>query len=119
MRAPQYRQLAHELQDRTAGLLLRLLRPTNFSGRCTAMVLLSSLVLAAARQLSLAAVAAIRRSSPSRETLRQALYATWPDYQALRRRIPALLRASLPRRLTRQRGRRLRYPMAIDLHRVA
>ena len=118
MRAPQYRQLAHELQERTTGLLLRQLRPTDFSRRCTALVLLSSLVLAAARQLSLAAVAAVRRSSPSRETLRQALYATLPGYEALRRRQPALLRASLPRSLTRHPGRR-RYPLAIDLHRVA
>src|SRR5580704_5676926 len=117
MRASQYHQLAHELQDRTTGLLLRLLRPADFSGRCTALLLLSCLVLAAARRLSLAAVAAVRRSCPSRETLRQALYATLPGYDALRRRIPALLRASLPRRLARRRSRR-RYPMAIDLHRV-
>ena len=58
------------------------------------------------------------RCCPSRETLRQALYATLPGYDALRRRIPALLRASLPRGLTRHPSRR-RYPMAIDLHRVA
>jgi putative transposase len=50
--------------------------------------------------------------------LRQALLATLPGYEALRRRLPALLRASLPRGLTRHPGRR-RYPMAIDLHRVA
>jgi putative transposase len=117
MRAPQYRQLACELQERTTGLLLRQLRPADYSRRCTSLVLLSCLVLAAARQLSLAAVAAVRRACPSRETLRQALYATLPDYDALRRRLPALLRASLPRHLTRHRGRR-RYPMAIDLHRV-
>lgn len=117
MRASQYRQLAAELQDRTTGLLLGQLRPKDFSRRCTALVLLSSLVLAAAHRLSLAAVAAVRRRCPSRETLRQALYATLPDYQALRRRLPALLHASLPRGLARQPGRR-RYPMAIDLHRV-
>ena len=94
MRATQYRQLAHALQERTTGLLLCRLRPADFSARCTALVLLSSLVLAAARQLSLAAVAAVRRSCPSRESLRQALYATLPGYDALRRRLPALLRAS-------------------------
>ena len=118
MRAPQYHQLAHQLQDRTIGLLLRVLRPLDHSRRCTALVLLSSLVLAAARRLSLAAVAAVRRGSPSRESLRQALYATLPAYDALRRRLPALLRASLPRGLARHPGRR-RYPMSIDLHRVA
>ncbi len=40
MRSPQYRQLAHELQDRTLALLLGLLRPTAYSKRCTALVLL-------------------------------------------------------------------------------
>jgi hypothetical protein len=118
MRATQYRQLAHELQGATTGLLLRALRPEDFSCRCPALALLSGLVLAAARRLSLAAVAALRRSCPSRETLRRALYATLPGYDALRRRLPALLRASLPRGLRRRRPRR-RYPMAIDLHRVA
>jgi putative transposase len=118
MRALQYRQLAHQLQDRTTDLLLRHLRPPDYSRRCTALVLLSSLALAAARRLSLAAVAAVRRASPSRETLRQALYATLPAYDALRRRIPALLRASLPGGLRRHPGRR-RYPMIVDLHRVA
>src|SRR5438132_341741 len=117
MRALQYRQLARQLQDQTTALLRRLLRPRDFSGRCTALVLLTCLVLAAARRLTLAAVAALRRACPSRETLRQARYATLPDYDALRRRLPALLRASLPHGLARHPGRR-RYPMAIDLHRV-
>src|SRR5262249_18798041 len=117
MRATQYRHLAHELQDRTTGLLRDQLRPTDYSRRCTALVLLSCLVLAACRRISLAAVAAVRRSSPSRETLRQALYATLPDYDALRRRLPTLLRASLPRGLARHCGPR-RYPLVLDVHRV-
>lgn len=117
MRASQYRQLAQALQDRTTTVLLGRLRPRDFSRRCTAPVLLGCLVLAAAHRLSLAAVAAVRRGCPSRETLRQALYATLPDYDALRRRLPGLLRASLPRGLRRRRRGR-RYPMAIDLHRV-
>jgi len=118
MRAPQYHQLAHQLQDRTTVLLLRQLRPADYSRRCTALVLLSCLVLAAAHRLSLSAVAAVRRACPCRETLRQALYATLPGYDALRRRWPALLKASLPRALGRRPTRR-RYPMAVDLHRVA
>src|SRR5437773_2326811 len=97
MRATQYHQLAHELQDRTTGLLLQHLRPADFSRRCPALVVVSCLVLAAARRLSLAAVAAVRPSSPSRETLRQAVSTTLPDYDALRREIPVLLRATLPR----------------------
>src|SRR5439155_7839061 len=89
----------------------------DFSRRCPALVVVSCLVLAAARRLSLAAVAAVRPSSPSRETLRQAVSTTLPDYDALRREIPVLLRATLPRGLARHPGRR-RYPMVIDLHRV-
>jgi hypothetical protein len=57
-------------------------------------------------------------ASSSRETLRQALFATLPDYDALRRRVAKLVRASLPRSL-RRRGPRRRYPMAVDLHHVA
>jgi putative transposase len=43
--------------------------------------------------------------------------ATLPHYDDLRRRLPVLLNASLPRGLSRHRARR-RYPMAIDVHRV-
>jgi hypothetical protein len=117
MRSLQYRHWAHEFQDRTTTLLLRQLRPPDFSAFCTALVLLPCLVLAAAHRLSLTAVAALRKSCPSRETLRQALYATLPGYDELRRRLAALVRASWPRALTRRRPRR-RYPVAIDLHRV-
>ena len=65
MRASQYHDLAHALQARTTGLLLRVLRPADFSRRCTAAVLLSCLVVAAAHRLSLAAVAAVRRAWPT------------------------------------------------------
>src|SRR5439155_6612739 len=108
---------AGQLQEQASAVVLGCLRPVDYSCRCPAVVLVSCLLLAAARRLSLAAVAAVRRGCPSRETLRQALYATLPGYDALRRRIPALLRASLPRGLLRHPGRR-RYPLAIDLHRV-
>lgn len=125
MRAPQYHTLALQLQQQVTAVLVQQLRPRDFSRRCTAALLLGCLVLAAARRLSLAAVAAVRRACPSRETLRQALYATLPDYDALRREVPGLLKASLPRRLSRQlrprraaggRPRRRRYPLVIDLH---
>jgi putative transposase len=77
------------------------------------------LVLAAAGQLALSAVAVLRSRCPSRETLRRALLETLPDYQKLLRQLPGLLRASLPRGLRRRPGRgRRRYPLAIDLHGV-
>ena len=120
MRSSHYARLAGQVQEQTTGLLYRALRPPDYSRRCTAWVLLSSLLLAAASRLSLAAVAALRPRSPSRETLRKALYATLPDYAELRRRTGPLCRASLPRSLRRRQrpGPRQRYPMAIDLHHV-
>src|SRR5262249_36148485 len=117
MRISPYPRLARLVQEQTALVVLRQCRPADYSNRCTAWVLLSSLILAAAARVSLAAVAALRRASPSRETLRQALFATLPDYETLRRRVAKLVRASLPRSL-RRRPRR-RYPMAVDLHHVA
>lgn len=118
MRYHQYRDLARQVQDQTVGLLQTLLRPPDYSDRCTAGVLLSSLVLAAARRLSLAAVAALRPGEPSRETLRQALYATLPGYGGLLRRAPALLAAALPRGLRRRAAAGRRFALAIDLHAV-
>jgi putative transposase len=118
MRYPQYHSQAQHLQAQVLTVLLVVFAPADYSARCTAVVLLTCMLLAAARRLSLAAVAAIRRGSPCRETLRQALYATLPDYHGLCRRLYQVLRASLPRGLLRHPGRR-RYPMALDVHRVA
>jgi putative transposase len=116
MRTCHYRCLAHRVQEQTVCLVIRHLHPPDFSALCTAWVLLSSLVLAAASRVSLAAVAVLRPRSPSRETLRQALLNTLPEYAELRRRLGQLLRASLPRRL--RKPTRRRYPLAIDLHDV-
>jgi putative transposase len=117
MRTPHYRRLAVHVQEQTANVVLRQCRPADYSKRCTAWTLLSSLILAAANGLSLAAVAALRPRSPSRETLRQALFATLPQYAELRQQLAALVRASLPRSLRRHPRRR--YPLAIDVHQVA
>ncbi len=97
MRSSHYARLARQVQEQSTAVLCRALRPRDYSRRCTAGVLLSSLLLAAVQRLSLAAVAALRPRSPSRETLRKALYATLPDYAQLRRRAGPLCRASLPR----------------------
>src|SRR5947209_12346658 len=99
MRAFPYRQRAGQLQEQATALLLQQLRPPDFSERCPASLMLCCLVLAAARHLSLAGVAAVRPGCPSRETLRQAVRDTLPGYDGLRRRLPALLRAALPRGL--------------------
>jgi hypothetical protein len=79
MRTPQYRPLAQHVQQQTITRLVRPLRPRDFSRRCTALVLLSCLALAAAGRRSLAAIAALRPRAPCRETRRQALLATLPD----------------------------------------
>jgi hypothetical protein len=120
MRTSHYVRLARQVQEQTTTVLCRSFQPRDYSRRCTAWVLLSSLVLAAVNRLSLAAVAAVRPHSPSRETLRKALYATLPHYADLRRQMGHLCRASLPRSLRRRRraGPRRRYPMAIDVHKV-
>jgi putative transposase len=117
MRTAHYPQLARRVQEQAANLLLQYFRPPDFSPHCSAWTLLTSLIYAAAAALSLAAVAALRRRSPSRETLRQALRQTLPDYDRLRRQLPRLLHASLPRGLRNGRRRRA-YPLAIDLHGV-
>lgn len=115
MRTSHYYQFARQVQEQTTTLLLSFFHPVDYSEVCSAWVLLSSLVLAAANRLSLAAVAALRPHSPSRETLRQALFATLPGYAELRRQLPGLCRNSLPRRW---RHARRRYPLAIDIHEV-
>ncbi len=117
MRTSHYYHFARQVQEQTATLVIRHFHPPDYSTLCSAWVLLSSLVLAAANRVSLAAVAVLRPRSPSRETLRQALFATLPGYAELRRRLAGLLKSSLPRSL-RQAPRR-RYPLAIDLHDVA
>lgn len=116
MRTSQSYQVARQVQEQTTTLLLRWFRPADYSKRCPAWLLLSSLVLAAASRLSLAAVAALGRRTPSRETLRQALFATLPQYAELRRQLARVCRQSLPRRW--QRRPRRRYPLAIDLHEI-
>jgi putative transposase len=118
MRAPQYRHCAQQVQAQTIALLQQQLRPRAFSRRCSAWQLLSSFVLATACCLSLSAVAAVRRRSPSRETLFKAWRATLPGYARLLHAVPRLLRAALPAGLRRRAARRRRYPLAIDLHAV-
>lgn len=116
MRTSHYPSLARSVQQQTVAFLCHHLRPKDFSKRCTASVLFGCLLLAAVARISLAAVAALRSRCPSRETLRQALLTTLPDYAELLRRLPGLLRDCLPRGL---RKKRRRYPMMIDLHTVA
>lgn len=120
MRTSYYTRSARQVRQETIALLHRHLHPPDYSKHCSSWWVLSCLVLIAAARLSLSAVATLR-GEQSRETLRQALLATLPDYQRTLRQIPRLLRASLPRGLRKrfQKGcQRRRYPLAIDLHAV-
>jgi putative transposase len=90
--------------------LHRHLKVRDFSPRCTAAMLLSALVAAAAGLTSLAAVAGRLLGLPSGETLRKALLANLPGRAELERRLNRALAAALPRGLT---GRP--QPLALDL----
>lgn len=119
MRPPQYRHRARQVQDRTLTILRQQLAPRDFSKKCTALTLLTVLLLAACHRASLAHAAALAPDgTPGYETLRLALHRTLPGYDDLRRRLRRLLAASLPRGLTRRKRLRRRYPLAIDLHAV-
>jgi putative transposase len=82
----------------------------DFSPRCTAPMLLSAMVAAAAGLTSLVAVARRLLGLPSGETLRKALLANLPGRAALERRLNRALAAALPHGLTRRPQ-----PLAIDL----
>jgi len=118
MHKTHYPHLARQVEHQCTTLLYDNLRPQNYSRRCSAWWVLTCLILIAVARRSLSLVATLRGGC-SRETLRQALLAMLPDYQESLRRIPGLLRASLPRGLRKRRRRQgRRYPIAVDLHGV-
>jgi putative transposase len=90
--------------------LRRYLDIRDFSPRCTAALLLSAGVAAAAGLTSLVAIARRLLGLPAGETLRTALLANLPARAALERRLNGALAAALPRGLTCRPQ-----PLAIDL----
>jgi hypothetical protein len=110
MRQPQYTLTRQDVHAYAMQHLHRHLSPRDFSPRCTAAMLLSALIAAAAGLTSLVAVTRRLLGLPSGETLRQALLANLPGRAALEQRLNRALAAALPRGLTRRPQ-----PLAIDL----
>jgi hypothetical protein len=89
------------------------LRLQGHGPKCTAGMLWTVLLYAAARITSLAATCAALRDAPSDTAVHDALLATLPTVAELQRRVNRALQGDLPKAL-----RRRRQPLAIDLHLV-
>jgi putative transposase len=113
MRKAHYTVTSQEVQDHTAGLLLKHLGMADFSTKCTAIVVLQVVFAAAARLTSVFAACARLAKAPSAETVRQALLTTLPAYAELQRRVNRALTGDLPKALRKRKQR-----FAIDLHLV-
>src|SRR4051795_4463809 len=87
MRQRQYTLTRQDVHALAMQHLHRHLDIRDFSPRCTAAMLLSAVVAAAAGLTSLVAVARRLLGLPSGETLRKALLANLPDRAALERRL--------------------------------
>jgi DDE family transposase len=99
MRHRQYTVTRRDVHDRALSLLTAHLRLPDFSRRCPAQVVLSVVLLAAARLCSVFAAAGRLLAVPSAETIRKALAAALPDREELERRLNRALAADLPRPL--------------------
>jgi hypothetical protein len=98
-------------------LLIEHLELQNYKKSVPATLLASVLLLAACWQTSLFGVCQLVRGLPSHETVRKARLACLPPKPStLRRRITALLRATLPKHLQGDDHSVLELVMAIDLH---
>jgi putative transposase len=109
MRQRQYTVTRRDLHRHATTLLLTHLRPPRASRRCPPALLLSVVLLAAARLTSLSAAVA-RLAAASGETVRRALRAALPGRAELERRLNRALGADLPRSLVGTRQ-----PLACDL----
>ena len=109
MRHTQYTLTRQDVHRLATDRLLTHLRLPQASRRCPPAVLLSVVLLAAARLTSVFA-AAQRLAAASAETVRRALLASLPDHQELERRLNRALAADLPRGLAGTRP-----PLACDL----
>src|SRR4051794_20903904 len=96
MRQSQYPVTRQDVHGRVLSLLTAHLRLPDFSRRCPAEVVLSVVLLAAARLCSVFAAAGRLLAVPSAETIRQALTAALPDREELERRLNRAVAADLP-----------------------
>lgn len=99
-----------QIHDYAQGLLADCLKVKDYSKTCSAPMLISLLLFAATRAVSLSAACRRLAGAPSDETARLALLATLPGQLALERRINAALAQPLPKALRKRPS-----PIAIDL----
>jgi hypothetical protein len=102
-----------EVHGYAASLIQRYLQLRDFSQRCTSSVMITVLLYAASRMVSISNACARLVHAPSDETFRQALLATLPPGAQLQRRINRGLAADLPQALLKRPQR-----IAIDIRQV-
>jgi hypothetical protein len=102
-----------EVHAYAASLVERCLKLRDFGQRCTSSVIVTVLLYAAARIVSISNACAHLSKAPSDETFRQALLATLPQWAELQRRLNRALVADLPKGLLKRPQR-----IAIDIHEV-
>jgi len=102
-----------EVHEYAASVIQRYLKLRDFGQRCTSSVMITVLLYAAARMVSISHACARLRRAPSDETFRQALLATLPQWAPLLRRINRALSADLPKALWKRPQR-----IAIDIRQV-
>lgn len=105
----QYTLTPRHVHRLVSDLLLTHLHLNDFGRTCPATTLITIVLAACARLISLSAAVVGLRQAPSAETVRRALLANLPELDLLERRCNQALRASLPRLHSR------RQRLAIDL----
>ena len=106
----KYTITSREVHDHTASTVQKHIKLTDHGPKCTASLLITILLYAAARITSVFDACQRLLAAPSDQAVRDALRATLPPIHELERRLNAGLAADLPKAL-----RKRRYPMAIDL----
>jgi putative transposase len=104
---------AAEVHQYAASLIQRYLKLRDFGQRCTASIMITVLLYAASRVVSISNACARLAKAPSDETFRQALLATLPQWAQLQRRLNRALAADLPQALLKRPQ-----PIAIDIHEI-
>ena len=102
-----------EVHEYAASLIQRYLKLRDFGQRCTSSVMITVLLYAASRIISISNACARLSRAPSDETFRQALLASLPPWRQLQRRINRGLAADLPQALLKRPQR-----IAIDIRQV-
>src|SRR5882724_5375855 len=102
-----------EVHEYAASLMKRYVKVRDFGTRCTSSVMITVLLYAAARIISISNACARLSKAPSDETFRQALLASLPQWAQLQRRLNRGLSADLPKALSKRPQR-----IAIDIREI-